>query len=412
MCAHIVTGETALFTIEADNVARYLWQVCEGDTGIWHSVESGVDDSGTLTVPYDPDNALRTWRCVLIGLTGDEVPTDVVSVTYYPSAPSNVTILNDATRVSVGGTLALGAELYPSDACQIVTWTSSNIAAATVDADGRVTGVAAGTATITAMAVNGVTASLKVEVMYLDVTTSLPARTTAKSAISSNLSQIDTIRQSASSVVTSLGKSGAITLTEAAERRAIVNRAFAMLEFPWMTLSTQEYWKQEYAYKRYVPGTVYYGLPYIQTGANDNLRNREYNVSKALSENRYYDSGSGYYILNRNNLLSSMYVGNDCSSFVSMATFGLSHPASFYNTTNLAGSRYHRSISFSELRPGDMMVRAYNHTVMFLYWVDETKTRCMIIEQGGGDNSNTVSCSIKSISAYSNFTPRRVATFR
>ena len=49
------------------------------------------------------------------------------------------------------------------------------------------------------VAVNGVTASLKVEVMYLDVTTSLPARTTAKSAISSNLSQIDTIRQSASS---------------------------------------------------------------------------------------------------------------------------------------------------------------------------------------------------------------------
>ena len=67
-----------------------------------------------------------------------------------------------------------------------------------------------------------------------------------------------------------------------------------------------------------IPGNVYYGLPYIQTSSRGSYLNRRYNVEKALNEGRYYSSGKGYYLLNQQKLLEDMYVGNDCSAFVSM----------------------------------------------------------------------------------------------
>ena len=55
-----------------------------------------------------------------------------------------------------GKTLQLYANITPSNATnQNVTWTSSNQAAATIDADGLVTGVAPGKTTITATTVDG-----------------------------------------------------------------------------------------------------------------------------------------------------------------------------------------------------------------------------------------------------------------
>jgi len=64
--------------------------------------------------------------------------------------------------------LALASAVYPEDAIQRVTWSSSNEKVATVDEDGLVTAHAAGTATITATAADGSkkSASMKLTVLY------------------------------------------------------------------------------------------------------------------------------------------------------------------------------------------------------------------------------------------------------
>ena len=55
-----------------------------------------------------------------------------------------------STSIQVGGTETLTATVSPKDAAnKKVTWKSSNAAIASVDANGKVTGVAAGEATIT-----------------------------------------------------------------------------------------------------------------------------------------------------------------------------------------------------------------------------------------------------------------------
>ena len=95
-----------------------------------------------------------------------------------------------------------------------------------------------------------------------------------------------------------------------------------------------------------------------------------------------------------------------------MSQFGTAHAASYLNTTSIAKSTYYRTIgSYDELRPGDLLVKAGDHTVLFLYYVDAAKTRMMIIEQGG--NGSTVICSIFDRSWFESrgYVARRQKTF-
>ena len=71
--------------------------------------------------------------------------------------------------------------------------------------------------------------------------------------------------------------------------------------------------------------------------------------------------------------MSSMYVGNDCSAFVCMATFpanGISVNSSvcFQITRDMLSSSTFKKLSgYEQLRPGDLLVKN-GHTVMFLYY--------------------------------------------
>ncbi len=92
--------------------------------------------------------------------TEHQLPNTTCTVT-GPGGPSTVLAtsisLNQATaEVAEGETLQLTATVLPQDATdRTVTWTSSNTAVATVDANGLVIAVAAGTATITATTNDG-----------------------------------------------------------------------------------------------------------------------------------------------------------------------------------------------------------------------------------------------------------------
>ncbi len=105
--------------------------------------------------------------------------------------PESVTLNKKALTLSKGGSATLTVTVLPADAAnKTVTWTTSDSKIATVSAAGKVKAIAAGTATITATTVNGLTASCK-------VTVSAPLNNT--SVINSDIVQIgDKVRISAS----------------------------------------------------------------------------------------------------------------------------------------------------------------------------------------------------------------------
>ncbi len=70
----------------------------------------------------------------------------------------------DSVDLTQGEMVTLKATVTPDNADKTLTWTSSNPAVATVDANGAVTGEAKGEAVITATAANGVKATCKVSV--------------------------------------------------------------------------------------------------------------------------------------------------------------------------------------------------------------------------------------------------------
>lgn len=102
------------------------------------------------------------------GRAGEFIPEDnkkaVLKFTVKTVAVTGVTLTPTTASVEVGKTVTLNATVAPDNATdKKVTWTSSAAATATVDGTGKVTGVAAGEATITAKA-GDKTATAKVTV--------------------------------------------------------------------------------------------------------------------------------------------------------------------------------------------------------------------------------------------------------
>lgn len=84
------------------------------------------------------------------------VATVMVNPVNNPIAVTGVTVAPTTASVAVGATTSLAATVAPANATnKAVTWTSSSPAIATVSASGVVTGVAAGSATITVRTTDG-----------------------------------------------------------------------------------------------------------------------------------------------------------------------------------------------------------------------------------------------------------------
>lgn len=397
-----LTADRTLLTL--DETARLTLGVTPEDaSGLCDYVVSSdavsVSREGVVT-PLKMGEATIT----AVSHKDSKVRAQVTVTVYDPLTPLQVTLSDELIYLDAGNSLPLSGSVYPETASQALTWSSSDTSVVSVDENGCVTAVGAGTAIIRAAAENGVYAACTFAVSSVRLSTVIPARTTDVAGISANLQKIDAIRRSALSQIINLSRAGVISYSESVSRQKVINAAFEMQSFPWMTQSYQRYWTTKYLEKSYVPGKVYYGLPYIQRGLN-NGPNRQYNVAKALSEQRYVSSGNGYYLLNQERLLDGLYVGCDCSSFVSMAYWGVDTSASYLRTKYMATSNLYRELdSYEELRTGDMLLCADNHVVMFLYWVDSAKTRMMIIEQGG--DGNTVICSIQNLAKYQSTNPR------
>ena len=379
-------GETATLTVTpTPSSASRLYGFKSSNSSI-----ASVDASGVVTA-----KKTGTVRITVYSKKKSTVSASITLTVADASTPRAISLPNPQIFLGQNDSTTLVPTVSPANASRAVTWKSSNTNVATIGADGTVRARGVGSTVITCTtAVGGLSASCTVTVYNTTLTRVVPARTTSTSGIVENMAKIEAIRRSADSQITILQKSGKITSAEAALRHDVINRAFEMQAFPWMTKSTQEYWSKAYAYKRYVPNTVYYGLPYIQTAASGSYQNRRYNVEKAVAEGRYYSSGKGYYWLNQSKLLENMYVGCDCSSFVSMSQFGTNHTASYLNTTAIYKSTYYNTVNngYANLRTGDLLVKSGDHTLLFLYYTNTAKTEMMVIEQGG--DGSTVICSL------------------
>ena len=157
-----------------------------------------VDGSETLTATVAPDNATNkkvTWKSdkpeiatvdasgKITGVKEGEATITVTTVDGGKTATCKVTVSDKEIKVTgvtlnkteltlaAGGSETLTATVAPADATnKKVTWKSSDAAVATVDANGKVTGVKAGEATITVTTEDGgKTASCRVTVSDKEV---------------------------------------------------------------------------------------------------------------------------------------------------------------------------------------------------------------------------------------------------
>lgn len=99
----------------------------------------------------------------------------------YIIAPmtEKITLSSAQENIHVGDSLTLKATVEPTDSLDAVTWSSSNKTVATVDANGKVTAIGAGKATITATAGNK-TATCEVTVYEVESDVEAPVIDTSK----------------------------------------------------------------------------------------------------------------------------------------------------------------------------------------------------------------------------------------
>jgi uncharacterized protein YjdB len=108
---------------------------------------------------------------VITATTNTGKLTAKITVKVNPVTVSKITLNKTSLTLSKGKSSTLTATIKPANATnQTLTWTSSNTKVAKVSADGKVTAVKNGTATITCKAANGKTATCKVTVKNIPVT--------------------------------------------------------------------------------------------------------------------------------------------------------------------------------------------------------------------------------------------------
>ena len=122
-----------------------------------------VNNSGTIT-------GVSVGSATLVATAGEKEATCNVTIASIPV--SSVSLNKASTSISIGASETLTATISPTNASnKEVNWTSSNTSIATVNANGVVTGVKEGNATITVTTVDGEkTASCTVSVTKVAVT--------------------------------------------------------------------------------------------------------------------------------------------------------------------------------------------------------------------------------------------------
>ena len=86
---HIVTqpvdytgavGDRAIFTVVANNVKGYQWQVRAVNQSTWSNSGSSGNKTSTLTIPITESRYGFSYRCVITGLDNSVIYSDVAKI--------------------------------------------------------------------------------------------------------------------------------------------------------------------------------------------------------------------------------------------------------------------------------------------------------------------------------------------
>lgn len=143
--------ETLTFTM--GDAAQELVPTIEPSNASVQTVAWSTDKASVATVANGVVTPVGVGTCTITATAGSKTAT--CSVTVSPKAVTGVSLDKETLEIGVGSSGALSATVSPADATdQSVSWSSSNESVATV-ADGIVSGVAAGNATITVTTTDG-----------------------------------------------------------------------------------------------------------------------------------------------------------------------------------------------------------------------------------------------------------------
>ena len=178
---------SGMLVYRVDKTNNYIWSSnkvnANANRNYYELVRAGGDERAADT-PYDPFPGrgnvttlhngtkpanLKTWsgKATKWGLFNIKMANGVVSFDIKNVLTLESLTLPETAELPVGGSLQLTPVAEPDYVEYTLTWKSDNPSIATVDKQGRVTGVSEGTCTITATSNNGKTASCQVSVIYV-----------------------------------------------------------------------------------------------------------------------------------------------------------------------------------------------------------------------------------------------------
>ncbi|HTJ50056.1 MAG TPA: glycosyl hydrolase family 28-related protein [Cyclobacteriaceae bacterium] len=142
----------------SDSPQKYQLFVSDNGTD-WYG--PGVSGAGAdlMTVISFPSTTVQYVRIVQTGSKGSwwSIHEIYAFGNQSPVSVAGVSLKDELTTLPIGNVYEAQAEFNPEDpANKIVFWKSSNASIATVDVDGKVTGIASGVATITAITMDGI----------------------------------------------------------------------------------------------------------------------------------------------------------------------------------------------------------------------------------------------------------------
>ena len=268
-----------------------------------------------------------------------------------PVLISSITITPPSLSIPVGGTGTITTSILPANATNTtVNWTSSNVAVATVTMNGLVTGVSAGTATITATANDGsgVIGTSTVSVSSSPVTSITISPSSFNLAIGEIYTLITTITPQTAAgtpilwtsnnpAIATVNQNGIVTGIAAgtAEIRATANDGSGIYSNATVTVSEQLVTSISFPYSIL---DVYIGTPLLATP----------NIYPANATNKqlsWTSSNSGIATVDQNGNITG--INNGTATITATTTDGTNITGSFY-TNILTGTAAVSGISIAD----------------------------------------------------------------
>ena len=154
-------NETKAFVL---NSGAYTAKIIPYNSGTMNVLLTGDAQDGAQTAAYYEDVMLTNGQPLTLDLTEQELTENGAVIPSEKSIPVQTVEITGEQNLEVGENAQLTTHIGPDAASdRSVTWTSSNPSVVSVSENGEITAHAAGEATISAVAANGVSAALPVQ---------------------------------------------------------------------------------------------------------------------------------------------------------------------------------------------------------------------------------------------------------